>query len=241
MGAVLGEPRIVKLLLASQSVGVADHVLRPSVVEYAADRTIVAPPPRRRQSGCERPAHRVRPRSRIGRRLTAKPRASATTDDRSRHAARRPARARRRHGRRLPHPLLVGRRRRDRCAHLVLGRALALASVALLLVLARGAIGALPRAAKVALAGFALYVAWSYLSIDLGALRRASRWRARDRTLLYLLVFTLMAALPWSAGEPRCSCSAPTPPGIGVIAVAASVPVLAGRPRQQPCSSRGAW
>jgi hypothetical protein len=36
------------------------------------------------------------------------------------------------------------------------GALVALASVALLLVLARGAIGALPRAAKVALAGFAL-------------------------------------------------------------------------------------
>ncbi|MGH2909145.1 MAG: hypothetical protein ACRDK8_07605, partial [Solirubrobacteraceae bacterium] len=98
------------------------------------------------------------------------------------------------------------------------GALVALASVALLLVLARGAIGALPRAAKLALAGFALYVAWSYLSMT-WAPYAGLALEGSDRTLLYLLVFTLMAALPWRRRTALLVLGAYAA-GIGVIAVA---------------------
>ncbi len=53
-------------------------------------------------------------------------------------------------------------------------------------------IGELPRAVLVALAGMALYTAWSFLSI-LWAGVPGDAWEGADRTLLYLLVFALFA------------------------------------------------
>jgi hypothetical protein len=55
----------------------------------------------------------------------------------------------------------------------------------------------LSRAGKVALAAFALYVAWSYLSIAWAA-SPGDALSGSNRTLLYLLVFTAMMMLPWT-------------------------------------------
>ena len=55
----------------------------------------------------------------------------------------------------------------------------------------------LTAAAKIALAAFSGYVAWSYLSI---AWAQTPGWalEGSDRALLYLLVFSLFVALPWT-------------------------------------------
>ena len=76
------------------------------------------------------------------------------------------------------------------------GALVSLAAVALLLVLSRDAIGSLPRAAKAALVCLALYVAWSYLSITWASYAGLAL-EGSNRALLYLLVFALMAMLPW--------------------------------------------
>jgi O-Antigen ligase len=55
----------------------------------------------------------------------------------------------------------------------------------------------LSRAAKVALAAFALYVAWSYLSIAWAA-SPGDALTGSNRALLYLLVFAIMLVLPWT-------------------------------------------
>ncbi len=76
------------------------------------------------------------------------------------------------------------------------GALLSLAGVAGLLVATRGALASLPRATKIALVCFGLYVAWSYLSMTWAAYAGLALQGA-NRALLYLLVFTLLAAVPW--------------------------------------------
>jgi O-antigen ligase len=98
------------------------------------------------------------------------------------------------------------------------GALLALAGVAALLVLTRGALTALPRAAKVALGCLALYVAWSYLSMTWAAYAGLALQGA-DRALLYLLMFTLLAAVPWRRRTALIVLGA-YGAGIGVIAIA---------------------
>ena len=56
----------------------------------------------------------------------------------------------------------------------------------------------LSRPARVALAAFALYVAWSYLSIS-WAQSPGLALNGSNRALLYLLVFATMLVLPWTA------------------------------------------
>jgi hypothetical protein len=67
------------------------------------------------------------------------------------------------------------------------------------IVIARGlrTIG-LPKAARVAVVAFALYTAWSYLSIS-WAQSPGDALEGSNRTLLYLLVFLTMLVLPWTA------------------------------------------
>src|SRR5579875_1006989 len=76
------------------------------------------------------------------------------------------------------------------------GALLALATLAGLLSLTRGALGALPRPLKVALALFLLYVGWSYLSMSWASYAGLAL-EGSNRALLYLLMFAVMAVLPW--------------------------------------------
>jgi O-Antigen ligase len=55
----------------------------------------------------------------------------------------------------------------------------------------------IPRSARVALVAFALYVAWSYLSIS-WAQSPGDALEGSNRALLYLLVFATMLVLPWT-------------------------------------------
>jgi hypothetical protein len=64
------------------------------------------------------------------------------------------------------------------------------------LVARRGAV-ALPRSLVIALSAFSLYVAWSYLSMTWAQYPGAAL-EGSNRALLYLLVFTLMATIPWT-------------------------------------------
>ncbi len=54
-----------------------------------------------------------------------------------------------------------------------------------------------PRAARIALGLFALYVCWSYLSMTWASAPGVAL-EGSNRTLLYFLVFTLMLIVPWS-------------------------------------------
>ena len=56
----------------------------------------------------------------------------------------------------------------------------------------------LPKAPRVAVLAFALYTAWSYLSIS-WAQSPGDALEGSNRTLLYLLVFLTMLVLPWTA------------------------------------------
>jgi hypothetical protein len=98
------------------------------------------------------------------------------------------------------------------------GALLTLAGVAALLVLTRGALSRLPRAAQIALGCFALYVAWSYLSMTWAAYSGLALQGA-NRALLYLLMFTLLAAVPWRRRTALIVLGA-YGAGIGVIAIA---------------------
>lgn len=57
-----------------------------------------------------------------------------------------------------------------------------------------------PRPARWALVALALFTAWSFLSI-VWADARGDAWEAADRALIYLVVFTLFAVLPWTATQ----------------------------------------
>jgi tetratricopeptide (TPR) repeat protein len=78
------------------------------------------------------------------------------------------------------------------------GALLALATLAVVLVFAAAGTARLPRAAVIAIACFGLYVAWSYLSITWAA-SPGDALQGSNRALLYLIVFTLMLVLPWTA------------------------------------------
>ncbi len=98
------------------------------------------------------------------------------------------------------------------------GALLALAGAAAVLVLTRGALSRLPRATRIALGCFALYVAWSYLSMAWAAYAGLALQGA-NRALLYLLMFTLLAAVPWRRRTATIVLGA-YGAGIGVIAIA---------------------
>jgi hypothetical protein len=76
------------------------------------------------------------------------------------------------------------------------GALLALAALAGVLAVTRGVVTAMPRALKIAIACFALYVAWSYLSMT-WAPYAGLALQGSNRALLYLIFFGLMAVLPW--------------------------------------------
>lgn len=73
------------------------------------------------------------------------------------------------------------------------------------------------RAVRIALAAFAAYVAWSYLSITWAG-SKGDALDGSNRALLYLLIFSVMALLPWT---PRAALAALTAfaLGVGVIAL----------------------
>jgi hypothetical protein len=70
--------------------------------------------------------------------------------------------------------------------------------VLLVALVAAGGIGALAGAWRWALLALAAYTAWSFLSL-LWAPSRGDAWDGANRTLLYLVVFALFAAVPWTA------------------------------------------
>jgi hypothetical protein len=76
---------------------------------------------------------------------------------------------------------------------------------------------ALTRTGRIALGAFALYVAWSYLSIA-WASAPGSALEGSNRALLYLIVFGLMATLPWTPRGALVALLA-FALGIGVLAV----------------------
>lgn len=73
------------------------------------------------------------------------------------------------------------------------------------------------RTALLAMAAFAAYVAWSYLSIA-WAQSPGDALQGSNRALLYMLVFTLMLALPWTA-EGALAALVVFAVAIGVIAL----------------------
>jgi hypothetical protein len=75
----------------------------------------------------------------------------------------------------------------------------------------------LSTAAKVALGAFALYVAWSYLSI-IWAASPGDALTGSNRALLYLLVFATMLVLPWTVPGALIALLAFVL-GIGVVAI----------------------
>jgi hypothetical protein len=93
---------------------------------------------------------------------------------------------------------------------------LVLASVLAAVLIARGW-PRLSRASVAALSFFALYVAWSYLSIA-WAESPGDALQGSNRALLYLLVFALMLALPWTPTGALLALIAFVL-GVGVIAI----------------------
>jgi O-Antigen ligase len=77
-----------------------------------------------------------------------------------------------------------------------------------------------------ALACFALYVCWSYLSI-LWAQDQGLAWDGSNRALLYLLTFTLLAILPWTTAGATAALLTFTL-GVGVIATVLLTRLAAG-------------
>ncbi|HYB27418.1 MAG TPA: O-antigen ligase family protein [Solirubrobacteraceae bacterium] len=96
----------------------------------------------------------------------------------------------------------------------------ALVMLALLtgVVIARGARAVrIPRSARVALAAFALYVAWSYLSIS-WAQSPGDALEGSNRALLYLLVFSTMLVLPWTVRSALIALLT-FAVGVGIVAI----------------------
>jgi hypothetical protein len=75
----------------------------------------------------------------------------------------------------------------------------------------------LSRAALVAVAAFVLYVAWSYLSIAWSE-SKGDALQGSNRALMYLLMFTLLAVLPWTSAA-AVTALLTFAVGVGVIAI----------------------
>jgi multisubunit Na+/H+ antiporter MnhB subunit len=80
----------------------------------------------------------------------------------------------------------------------------------------RGSI-TLSRTTRIALSAFALYVAWSYLSIA-WAESKGDAFDGSNRALLYLLLFSLFVVLPWTPGA-ALTAMVTFALGLGVIAI----------------------
>lgn len=89
----------------------------------------------------------------------------------------------------------------------------------------------LPRSALVALGALSAYTAWSYLSIAWAA-TPGSALAGSNRTLLYLLLFTLFLILPWTA-EAALGALVLFVIGVGVIGVAILARLAVGHDVQQ--------
>lgn len=76
----------------------------------------------------------------------------------------------------------------------------------------------LSRMARLALVSFALYVAWSYLSITWAAAKGVAL-QGSNRALLYLLLYALMLVLPWRRRTAQAAVGL-WALGIGILAVA---------------------
>lgn len=98
------------------------------------------------------------------------------------------------------------------------GALITLACVTATLGFARGWLPPLPRSLTVALVCFGLYVGWSYLSMT-WAQYPGLALEGSNRALLYLLMFALLAALPWRRATALIVLGA-FAVGIGAIAVA---------------------
>ena len=85
------------------------------------------------------------------------------------------------------------------------------------IVIARGGATRISRAGVVALGAFALYVAWSYLSIT-WAQSPGDALTGSNRALLYLLVFATMLVLPWTVRGALLALLV-FAVGVGVVAV----------------------
>jgi O-Antigen ligase/Tetratricopeptide repeat len=85
------------------------------------------------------------------------------------------------------------------------------------IVIARGAATRISRAGIIALGAFALYVAWSYLSIT-WAQSPGDALTGSNRALLYLLVFATMLVLPWTVRGALVALLV-FAVGVGVVAV----------------------
>ncbi len=95
------------------------------------------------------------------------------------------------------------------------------------IVLARGVRSIrVSRAAAVAVVAFALYVAWSYLSISWAA-SPGDALAGSNRALLYLLLFATMLALPWTVRGALVALLA-FALGVGVIGVVLLVRLASG-------------
>ena len=117
--------------------------------------------------------------------------------------------------------------------------ALVLLALLTAIVVARG-VGAIriSQAGRVALVAFALYVAWSYLSIT-WAQSPGDALTGSNRALLYLLVFAVMLVLPWTVRGALVALLA-FALGVGVIGDRAPVPARLRRPRRRPDHRRPA-
>jgi hypothetical protein len=84
----------------------------------------------------------------------------------------------------------------------------------------------IPRPGRIALVAFALYVAWSYLSIA-WAESPGDALQGSNRSLLYLLLFALMLILPWTrtAALVALVCFAA---GVGITGLALMVRLASG-------------
>jgi hypothetical protein len=98
------------------------------------------------------------------------------------------------------------------------GALVTLAILAAVLVLQPRARARVPRAALIAMIALGAYLAWSYLSMTWAQVP-GEALEGSNRTLLYLLLFTLFLVLPWTA-ETAMTALVVYAVGIGVIAVA---------------------
>ncbi len=98
------------------------------------------------------------------------------------------------------------------------GALLLLAALSALLVSGRARIASVSPAIRIALALFAAYVGWSYLSIAWAG-SPGDALQGSNRALLYLLVFALLVSLPWTPQSALAVLSSFVV-GVGVIALA---------------------